>query len=161
MSLESVKNAVKGTVLENAIISLPHTGATVELAADAVGCTPDEIAKTLSFLVDEQPVLIVVSGSARVDNKKYKAYFHKKAKMIPWDAVEDYTGHLPGGVCPFGAKETVQIYVDRSLEKHEIVYPAAGDENYVIRTPVSEIDRLVPVTAHIDVTQQSEESRLL
>ena len=153
MSLERVKNAVRGTALEDAIIPLPHTGATVELAADAVGCTTDEIAKTLSFLVDEQPVLIVVSGDARIDNKKYKAYFHKKAKMIPWDAVEEHTGHLPGGVCPFGAKETVQIYVDKSLERHEIVYPAAGDENFVIRTPVAEIDGIVPVVAHIDVTQ--------
>ena len=154
MSLESVRSSVKGTALENAIIPLPHTGATVELAADAVGCTTDEIAKTLSFLVEEQPVLIVVSGNARIDNKKYKAYFHKKAKMIPGEQVEDYTGHLPGGVCPFGAKETVQIYVDRSLEKHEIVYPAAGDENFVIRTPVAALDSLVPVVAHIDVTQE-------
>lgn len=153
MSLERVKNAVNGTALENAIIPLPHTGATVELAADAVGCTTDEIAKTLSFLVEEQPVLIVISGDARIDNKKYKVYFHKKAKMIPWDDVESYTGHLPGGVCPFGAKESVQIYVDKSLEKHEIVYPAAGDENFVIRTPVAAIDQIVPVVAHIDVTQ--------
>lgn len=154
MSLESVKKAFKGTALEDAIVPLEHTGATVELAADAVGCEPDEIAKTLSFLVDEQPILIVVSGSARIDNKKYKGYFHKKAKMIPGDAVEELTGHQPGGVCPFGAKETVQIYVDKSLEKHEIVYPAAGDENFIIRTPVAEIDNIVPVVAHIDVTQE-------
>ena len=153
MSLDTVKAAVKGTALENAIIPLSHTGATVALAADALGCTTDEIAKTLSFMVGEQPVLIVVSGDARIDNRKFKDTFHKKAKLIPWESVEEHTGHLPGGVCPFGAKESVQIYVDKSLEKHEIVYPAAGDENYVLRTPVAEIDRLVPVVAHIDVTQ--------
>lgn len=156
MSLQSVKAAVKDTALENAIIPLPHTGATVELAADAVGCTPDEIAKTLSFLVDEQAVLIVVSGNARIDNKKYKAFFHKKAKMIPWDEVEAYTGHLPGGVCPFGVKAGVQIYFDASMQRHEVFYPAAGDENFVIRMPVDTAREILGIAEFIDVTQEIE-----
>lgn len=158
MSLESVKSALKNTALEDAIIPLPHTGATVELAADAAGCTSDEIAKTLSFLVDEQPVLIVVSGNARIDNKKYKGFFHKKAKMIPWDAVEDYTGHLPGGVCPFGVKDGVQIYFDVSMQRHEMFYPAAGDENFVIRMPVDTAREILGLADFIDVTQELEQA---
>ena len=156
MSLESVKATLQGTELEDAIIPLKHTGATVALAADAVGCEPDQIATTLSFLVGEEPVLIVVSGNARIDNKKYKAYFHKKAKMIPHEQVEDLTGHQPGGVCPFGVKAGVKIYLDKSLEHYDVFYPAAGDENFVIRMPVEAVSRIIEVSGTIDVTQQQE-----
>lgn len=156
MSLLNVKEALKGTELENSIIRLPHTGATVEMAADAVGCDPDQIAKTLSFLVGEKPILIVVSGNARIDNKKYKGYFHKKAKMISRDEVEALTGHQPGGVCPFGVKDGVEIYFDQSLKRHDVFYPAAGDENYVIRMPVETARSILKITDYIDATQDQE-----
>ena len=97
----------------------------MELAALAVGCEPAHIAKTMSFLQGDKAILIVTAGDARIENKKYKALFHQKAKMIPWDDVEEYIGHAPGGVCPFEIKENVDTYLDVSLKRFEIVYPAA------------------------------------
>lgn len=154
MSLERVQAALAGTELEDAIIRLDHTGATVALAADAIGCDPDQIAKTLSFLVNDEPVLIVAAGTTRIDNKKFKAYFHTKVRMIPATDVEALTGHPAGGVCPFGVLPGVKIYLDASLSKYELYYPAAGDENYVIRMPIAVLRRLVNIADTIDVTQE-------
>lgn len=156
MSLESVTAALQGTSLEDAIMALPHTGATVALAADAIGCDSDQIAKTMSFLVGEEPILIVVSGDSRIDNKKYKAFFHKKAKMIPHENVEDLIGHPPGGVGPFGAKEGVAVYFDRSLLHHELFYPAAGDLHHVVRMPVETARQILGIEDFIDVTEDRE-----
>lgn len=156
MSLEGVKNALRGTALEEAIMALPHTGATVTLAADAIGCDPDQIAKTMSFLVGDAPVLIVVSGSSRIDNKKYKSFFHKKAKMIPHEEVEALIGHPPGGVGPFGAKDGVAVYFDRSLRHYELFYPAAGDIDHVVRMTVKDACEILGIEEFIDVTQDGE-----
>ena len=98
MAVEKVKAFFEDTGLK--VIELPESSATVQLAAEALGTEPDEIAKTLSFLIDDQPILIVMAGLGRVDNHKYKETFHKKAAMIPPDKVEEYIGHAPGGVCP-------------------------------------------------------------
>ena len=97
MSLEKVKNYLETAGLGERVHELSQTTATVEDAARAIGCKPEHIAKTMSFLLDEEPILIVTAGDAKIDNRKYKSCFHKKAKMIPWELVEQYTGHAPGG----------------------------------------------------------------
>ena len=124
MAVERVKDFFKDTEVN--VIELPESSATVALAAQALDTEPDQIAKTLSFLVDDAPILVVMAGEASTDNHKYKATFHKKAKMIPFDQVEDYIGHAPGGVCPFAVKPGVKVYLDESLKRHTEVYPAAG-----------------------------------
>ena len=139
MAVEKVKEYFRGTGIE--VIELPESSATVELAA------------TLSFLVDGKPVLIVMAGMARVDNHKYKEYFHKKAMMIPHDQVEAYIGHAPGGVCPFAVKEGVAVYLDASLRRHEVVYPAAGSGNSAVRVTLSQLEQYSGYRAWIDVTK--------
>lgn len=140
MSVEKVQNYFKGTAKEGKVIIPKQSSATVELAARALGTEPDRIAKTLSFLVDDGPVLIVVSGESKVDNRKFKDYFKKKAKMIPWDDVERLTGHPPGGVCPFAVNEGVRVFLDESLKAHETVFPAAGGESSAIEMTCGELE---------------------
>ena len=154
MSLEKVKAALAGTELEDKIIVPEASSATVELAAQALHTEPDRIAKTLSFLVDDRPVLIVVSGMSRIDNAKFKARFHKKAKMIPADQVEELTGHAPGGVCPFAVNEGVKIYLDNSLKKYEIVYPAAGGSSSAVELTIPLLEKYVDFEDWVDVTKQ-------
>ena len=126
MSFEKAKKYLQEKGYEDHIIELEDSSATVQLAAEALGVEPGMIAKTLSFLVSDTPILILAEGTARVDNHKYKDTFHTKAKMIPFDDVEDFIGHAPGGVCPFGIKEGIPVYLDESLKKFDTVYPAAG-----------------------------------
>lgn len=140
MSYKRVQTYFHQLHLADRIIDLKDSSATVELAAKALGCQPQQIAKTLSFLIDEQPLLIVMAGDAKIDNKKYKQYFHKKAKMIPNELVESYIGHSPGGVCPFAVKDNVQIYLDISLQKLAYVYPAAGNDHIAIRLSCHELE---------------------
>ena len=154
MSLEKVKAALAGTELEDKIIVPEASSATVELAAQALHTEPDRIAKTLSFLVDDRPVLIVVSGMSRIDNAKFKARFHKKAKMIPADQVEELTGHAPGGVCPFAVNDGVKIYLDNSLKKYEIVYPAAGGSSSAMELTIPQLEKYVDFEDWVDVTKE-------
>ena len=125
---------------------------TVEEAAAALGVQPCEIAKTISLLVHEKVILIVCEGNAKIDNHKYKQTFHSKAKMIPFDEVEALVGHAPGGVCPFGVNEGVDIYLDVSLKEHEFVYPACGSTNSAIKLSIQELERLSNYKEWIDVT---------
>ena len=104
------------------------------------GCSEGEIAKTLSFLVGEAPVLIVVAGDCKIDNAKYKKEFGLKAKMIPFESVEELIGHQVGGVCPFGIKEGIAVYLDESLKRYEMVYPACGSSNSAIRLTIPELE---------------------
>ena len=129
MSLAKAKKYLEGKGYVDHIIELEDSSATVELAAQALGVEPGMIAKTLSFLIGDTPILILTEGTARIDNHKYKDTFHTKAKMIPFDDVEAYIGHAPGGVCPFGIKEGIPVYLDESLRKFDIVYPAAGNDS--------------------------------
>lgn len=118
-----------------------QSSATVEEAALAVGCEPARIAKTMSFLLSgEKPILIVTAGDAKVDNKKFKAVFHEKAKMIPPDSVEAFTGHAPGGVCPFAVPEGVNVYLDVSMKRFPEIYPAAGSSNSAVRLTPQELE---------------------
>ena len=117
MSFEKAKADLEEKGLGDHVIVLNESSATVAEAAHALGVEPASIAKTLSVLQGEKPVLIVTEGTAKLDNHKYKSLFHIKAKMIPYDEVETYVGHAPGGVCPFGVNEGVAVYLDESLRK--------------------------------------------
>ena len=129
----------------------------VSAAAEALGCEPAMIAKTLSFLQGEQPVLILAEGTARIDNQKYKAAFGCKAKMIPADLVGPLTGHETGGVCPFGVNEGVRVYLDESLRKHETVYPAAGNDHSGVRLTIPELEKCSGSAGWVDVCRQPGE----
>lgn len=156
MSFEMVQEALKGTELEHKLIQLEQSSATVELAAKALHTEPDRIAKTLSFFVEDRPILIVTAGEARIDNKKYKGYFHEKARMIPFDEVESNVGHVPGGVCPFAVPETVPIYLDISLKQYDVVYPAAGSRNTAVSATIEELEKYTGYKAWIDVCREKE-----
>ncbi len=140
MSFENVKKYFENEGLAERVIVLEESTATVELAAEAVGCEIKQIAKSLSFLVDGSPILIIAAGNVKVDNQKFKAVFHQKAKMISGDLVEEYIGHGPGGVCPFAVRTGVTIYMDISLKQNEVVYPAAGSENSVVKLSLKELE---------------------
>ena len=142
MSLEKAKEYLKGYGLENNIMEFNTSSATVEEAAKALNCEEKEIAKTLSFLVNDEPILIVVAGDKKIDNPKYKAEFNTKAKMIPFDEVEGYTGHKPGGVCPFGIKENVKVYLDDSLKRFNVIYPACGSSNSAVKLTIEELEKV-------------------
>ena len=127
------------------------SSATVELAAQAVGCEPAHIAKTLSFMVEGGPVLIVAAGDAKVDNHKYKEYFHTKAKMLSPEEVAELVGHAVGGVCPFGVKEGAKVYLDESLKSFDIVYPACGSSNSAVKLSIPDLEKCSGYEAWIDV----------
>ena len=154
MSVELVKKYFENTELERKVLEFPTSSATVELAAGAVGTEPDRIAKTMAFLLGEEAIVIVVSGLSRIDNKKFKAQFHTKAKMIPFAAVEEYLGHPPGGVCPFALKDGVKVYLDVSLRAHETVFPAAGSENSAIETTIDQLERFTSYKEWVDVCKK-------
>lgn len=151
MSVELVRAYFKGTKYEERITIQPTLSDTVEHAAQVIGCEPREIAKTMSFLVDDQPILIVCAGDAKISNPKYRAFFHKKAAMIKWEQVEDYIGHAPGGVCPFGIKEGVKVYLDNSLLRFTTVYAAAGEANATIALSPEELFEASGALEWIDV----------
>ena len=151
MSLERAKAYLKKYKLNKEILEFETSSATVALAAQALHCEEAEIAKTLSFLLDNQPIVIVVAGDKKIDNAKYKEEFHKKAKMIALDDVEPLIGHAVGGVCPFGINENVDIYLDESLKEHEVVYPACGSQNSAIRLEVKQLEELLDYKKWINV----------
>ncbi|MCI8321493.1 MAG: YbaK/EbsC family protein [Dorea sp.] len=151
MSLEKVQSYFEKHHMKERIKVFQQSSATVELAAQAVGCEPAHIAKTMSFLQGDNAVLIVTAGDVKIDNPKYKARFHQKAKMIPGDLVESYIGHAPGGVCPFAIKEGVPVYLDESLKRFETVYPAAGSGNSAIGLSLSELETHSNACGWIDV----------
>ena len=151
MSLELAKVHLERFGLADRVQLFDVSSATVELAAQAVGCEPARIAKTLSFLLPEGPVLILAAGDARIDNSKYKAQFHTKAKMIPHDQVEELIGHGVGGVCPFGVKEGVPVWLDESLRRFDLVYPAAGTSNSAVKLTLAELERASQALGWVDV----------
>ncbi len=141
MGLAEVKKYFEENNIKNEIILLDESSATVELAAKALGKEPGEIAKTLAFeLKDGTPIVIVVMGTARIDNRKYKDCFGCKAAMLSFDKTLEATGHPVGGVCPFGLKEGVRVYLDESLKKYAVVYPAAGTPNSAVPFTIAELE---------------------
>ncbi len=151
VSIEKVRAYFAAFGMADRILEFDVSSATVDLAAQAVGVEGKRIAKTLSFLVGEECVLIVAAGDARVDNPKYKAMFHTKAKMLPHDAVPEYIGHAVGGVCPFAVKEGVKVYLDESLKRFETVYPACGSSNSAIELTIPELERYSNFDGWVDV----------
>ena len=158
MSLERATQYLLSKGLDGHIIIPEQSSATVAEAAAALGCEPGMIAKTLSFLQGDRPVLILAEGAARIDNAKYKALFHCKAKMIPGNEVEALIGHDVGGVCPFGVNEDVTVYLDESLKLHEIVYPAAGTDHSAVKLTIAELERACPDAQWIDVCRMPQEN---
>ncbi len=153
MSLAAVKNYFSTFNLEHRIMVLQESTATVDEAAEAHGVDPDQIAKTLSFMLNDTPLLIVTSGMSRVDNQKYKSHFSKKAKMLNPQQVLEYTGHAIGGVCPFGLKMPMDVYLDVSLKKHSEVIPAAGDLFSSIKLNIEELEKYSNFQQWIDVSK--------
>lgn len=151
MSIEKVKNYFQQYGLENRIQEFEVSSATVELAAAAIHCEPKRIAKTLSFLMDNQAILIVTAGDAKVDNAKYKAQFGTKAKMLSPQEVETLVGHAVGGVCPFGIHQNVTVYLDCSLKRFSSVFPACGSSNSVIELSMTELEQYSNYTTWIAV----------
>ena len=156
MSFVKAKEHIAKFGLEDRVMEFDVSSATVGEAAKAVGCEEEEIAKTLSFLVGDDPILIVVAGNCKIENSKYKAEFHKKAKMIPFENVEEVIGHGVGGVCPFGINENVKVYLDASLKAFEVVYPACGSANSAVKLTVEELEKTSNYLKWIDVCKGME-----
>ena len=152
MSIQKVREYFKDLGIEERIREFAVSSATVELAAIAVGVEGARIAKTLSFKVEEQPILIVAAGDAKVNNGAYKGYFHAKAKMLTHEEAHTMIGHDVGGVCPFALPENVKVYLDESLRRFETVFPAAGSSNSAVEMTCEELERYASnFTAWVDV----------
>ena len=154
MSLEKAKAYLAEKGYADHIIELEDSSATVQLAAQALGVEPGMIAKTMSFLIGEEAILILTEGTARVDNRKYKDTFHMKAKMIPFEEVEKWIGHAPRGVCPFGIKEGVKVYLDESLKQFDTVYPAAGNDHSAVKLTIAELEEVAGAVGWVDVCKE-------
>jgi len=150
VSVDSVKNFFIENGLKDPVFDLGESGATVELASQTLNVEPALIAKTLAFKVKEKDILIVTKGDARIDNRKFKDFFKVKAKMIDHDEVAKITGHPVGGVCPFGLQTPMDIYIDKSLNEFEYVYPAAGSKYAAMKIEPSVIQQLTDAE-YIDV----------
>ena len=151
MAIEAVKEYFSRFGMADRIKEFDVSSATVELAAQALGCEPCRIAKTLSFLADGHAVLIVAAGDAKIDNSKYKAQFGTKAKMLTPAEVEDLVGHAVGGVCPFGIKEGAAVYLDDSLKRFTTVFPACGSSSSAIELTIPELEKYSGYVSWIDV----------
>lgn len=154
MSIERAKNYLSKFGLDNEVLEFTSSSATVAEAAKTIGCEEKDIAKTLSFLVNDEAIVIVVSGDSKIDNAKYRAEFHTKAKMIPFEEVENLIGHAVGGVCPFGVKEGVEIYLDVSLRKLSTLYPACGSSNSAIKLSVDKLEEITSPVKWVDVCKE-------
>ena len=151
MAIDKVRLFFRQFGMESRIQEFDVSSATVELAAAALGCEPCRIAKTLSFMTEEGPVLIVAAGDAKIDNPKYKAQFHTKAKMLTPDEAIELVGHAVGGVCPFAVKDCVTVYLDESLKRFETVFPAAGSSSSAIELSLAELEIYSNSAGWIDV----------
>ncbi len=157
MSIERVREYFKDFGIEDKILEFDVSSATVPLAALALGTEEARIAKSLSFLVEDKAVIIVTAGTARINNKRYKEIFHKKAKMLSPEQVTELIGHRIGGVCPFAVNEGVDVYLDESLKAYETVFPACGSSNSAIELTIPELERYSGFKAWIDVTSPNEQ----
>lgn len=156
MAIEKVREYLKKFKADDRILELDESSATVELAAQALGVEGARIAKTLSFLVHDKPILIVAAGDAKIDNKKYRSFFEVKAKMIEKDEVESIIGHDVGGVCPFAVNQGVDIYLDDSMKRFKTLFPACGSSNSAIELTIAEMEEFIPYMAWIDVCKVPE-----
>ena len=151
MAIEKVKEYFKQFGLEDKILEFDVSSATVALAAEALGCAPERIAKTLSFKKDEGCILVVAAGDAKIDNAKFKAEFGVKAKMLSAEEVEELCGHAVGGVCPFAVEDTASVYLDESLNRFSTVFPACGSSNSAIEFTIDELKKYSNYIKMVDV----------
>ena len=156
MAIEKVREYFKSFGIENRILEFEVSSATVELAAAALGCEGKKIAKTLSFSVNGEPILIVAAGDAKIANPKYKAQFGTKAAMLSYEDAEKLIGHAVGGVCPFAVNEGVSVYLDESLKRFETVFPACGSSNSAIELTIPELEKYSGFKGWIDVCKDWE-----
>lgn len=157
MSIEKVKKYFANYGVEDRVVELQESSATVEDAAKAIGCVEAEIAKTLSFNVYDEAILIVLAGDTKIENNKYRDCFNTKARMLEHDEVEPLIGHPIGGVCPFAVKENVKVYLDESLKRFEYVYPACGSSHSAIKLTIPELEKYSNYTSWVDVGVKCDE----
>ena len=153
MAIEKVKKFFAELGEPERVIEFEQSTATSKLAAEALGCEVGRIAKTISVFVDKKPVLILMSGDTKLDNKKFKAQFNCRPHMIPVEEVEALVGHAVGGVCPFAVNEGVPIYLDASLNRFDVVYPAAGNDKSCARFALGELERYIKIAGRVDVAK--------
>ena len=151
MGFKEVKAYLDQAGYGDRVTEFTVSSATVELAAQALHCPSAWIAKTLSFMVGKQPILLVAAGDARIDNAHYKAQFHQKAKMMTAEELKHFTGLHFGGVCPFAVPAPVEVWLDASLKRFEIVYPACGSDNSAVRVTIPELEKLSQAKGWVDV----------
>ena len=156
MAIEKVREYFKSFGIEDRILEFEVSSATVELAAAVLGCEGKRIAKTLSFSVNGEPILIVAAGDAKIANPKYKAQFGTKAAMLSYEDAEKLIGHAVGGVCPFAVNEGVLVYLDESLKRFETVFPACGSSNSAIELSIPELEKYSGFKEWIDVCKDWE-----
>ena len=156
MSIERARAHLRKWNMDGRIRELALSSATVELAAKALNVEGARIAKTLSYMVDGAPILIVAAGDIRVDNRKFKDAFHTKAKMLTPDQAAELVGHAVGGVCPFGVNEGVKVYLDESLKRFDTVFPAAGSGNSAIELTIPELEETSLCAGWVDVAKEVE-----
>lgn len=155
-SEQKVINYLKKYNLDDKVLHTTFDSSTVALAAKAFNTKEERIAKSLSFKIDNRTILIVCAGNTKIDNAKYKAEFLTKAVMLSFDEVENKVGFAPGGVCPFGVNDNVEIYLDKSLQKYETVFPACGTHQNAIELSPEKLAQIVPFVKWIDVCKEKE-----
>ena len=156
MSIEKVIEYFKTFGIENKIQEFTVSSATVELAAKALGVPGARIAKSLSFKVEDNAILVVAAGDVKIDNRKFKETFHTKAKMLTADETIELIGHAVGGVCPFAVNDGVKVYLDESLRRFETVFPACGSSNSAIELTISELEKYSNALSWVDVCKIPE-----
>lgn len=153
MSLTKVKEFLEKYNLSHRLQEHEESSATVELAAEAVGCEPAMIAKTMAFMANEEPILILLAGDVKIDNRKFKDQFKTKAKMMNPKQITEYTGFMIGGVSPFGSKEGVSIFLDESLKRFDVVYPAGGSDKSSVKITIEELTQILDNPTWVDVSK--------
>lgn len=156
MSIEKVRSCLEKFGAADRIIEFDVSSATVELAAAALGCPGKRIAKSITFKNGDRAVLVVAAGDAKIDNPKFKAQFGIKAKMLTPEEVEELVGHSVGGVCPFGVKESTEVYLDASLKRFDTVFPACGSANSAIELTLKELEEYSGSSMWVDVCKNWE-----
>lgn len=156
MSIENVREYLKQFNLQDKVIELKEETGTVEQAALALGCEGKQIAKTMAFNVNDGAVLVLLAGDTKVDNSKFKAFFGVKAKMLTAEELDNFVGHKMGGVCPFAIKENVKVYLDESLKRFEIVYPAAGTDHSAVKLTIPELEKSSSYISWVDIGKLRE-----
>lgn len=154
MAIEKVREYFSQYGIEGRIREFEVSSATVELASKALGCSEGKIAKSLSYMVDGSPIIIVVAGDIKVSNSKYKSEFGTKAKMLTFEEAESLIGHRVGGVCPFAINEGVRVFLDISLKEYDTVFPACGSSNSAIELTIAELEKYSNFQRWVDVGQE-------